>query len=314
MSSNPRYAYLAGLAAAAGVLILAGICAWSLVSLDRRMGAVERRLEKATGHLGNIQGAVSASLGVQMEQTVRDILAQPKYQDPKRLNRYEQKTFSQNGEDGVIQEIFRRIGTTNRHVVEFGSADGYENNSALLIRQGWSGLWMDGDGAAIGRARTRYAEEIKAGRLKVIETFITAENIEGLFAEHGVPAEPDLLSIDIDRNDWHVWKAITKYKPRVVIVEYNPVYPPGVQFVVPYDGKAVWDGTGRFGASLKSYELLGAEKGYRLVGCVLAGVNAFFVRNDVEAGKFAAPYTSENHWEPARYGLNGWDRNHPRNP
>ena len=159
-------------------------------------------------------------------------------------------------------------------------------------------------------------EQLDLSARKVVRTFrVGSGDVKARALDIEInPAEPDLLSIDIDRNDWHVWKAITKYRPRVVIVEYNPLYPPGVQFVVPYDGKAVWDGTSRFGASLKSYELLGAEKGYRLAGCVLAGVNAFFVRNDAEGGKFASPYTSENHWEPARYGLNGWDRNHPRNP
>ena len=74
---------------------------------------------------------------------VREILSQPKYQDPKRLNRSELKVCSQNGEDGIIAEIFRRIGTGNRHFVEFGASDGSENNTALLLRQGWTGLWMD---------------------------------------------------------------------------------------------------------------------------------------------------------------------------
>ena len=64
--------------------------------------------------------------------------------------------FSQNGEDGLIAEIFKRIGTTNRYFVDFGSSDGFENNTVLLLRQGWGGLWIDADTAARERGETAF--------------------------------------------------------------------------------------------------------------------------------------------------------------
>ena len=161
---------------------------------------------------------------------------------------------------------------------------------------------MDADTAAVNKANSTFATQIADGKLTVLETFITAENIEDLFRQGKVPEEFDLLSIDIDRNDYHVWEKITHYRPRVAVIEYNAGIPPSMFWVVPYDAKAFgWNsfGTGN-GASLKALEELGARKGYSLVGCDLCGVNSFFVRNDLLGNHFAAPYTAENHFEPFR--------------
>jgi len=243
------------------------------------------------------------SLEIETSRWLGDLATQPKYQDPRRLPLFESKVYSQYGEDGILAEILRRVGTTNRTFVEFGSADGMENNTVLLLRLGWNGLWMDGDDAAIGRARKHFAQEIRAKRLKAETAFITAENVEKLFAAHGVPIEFDVLSIDIDYNDYHVWKALKSYKPRVVVIEYNSMFPPGIEWVAKYRPDAVWDGTSKYGASLSALESLGREKGYTLVGCDLDGVNAFFVRNDLVQDKFCAPFTAQNHYEPARHWM-----------
>jgi hypothetical protein len=240
----------------------------------------------------------------QAELFTQTLLEDPQHRDPKRLGRSNLKMTSQNGEDGIIAEIFHRIGTTNRSFVEFGASSGDENNTACLLRQGWGGLWMDADAPAVEAVKTKtFRREVESGQLTVLETFITAENIEDLFRQGKVPEEFDLLSIDIDRNDYYIWEKITHYRPRVVIVEYNAGIPPTTSWVVPYDPKAF--GFNSFGngngASLKALEELGAKKGYSLVGCDLCGVNAFFVRNDLLGDHFAAPYTAENHYEPFRY-------------
>jgi hypothetical protein len=174
-------------------------------------------------------------------QRLRDqLLSSPRYASPLRLNRFEAKVYSQNGEDGVIAEIFRRIGTTNRFFAEFGAADGSENNTVLLLRQGWSGQWVEGDPEIADRARTNFAPEVGEGRLVVTQAFITAENADELLAEGGAPEELDLFSLDIDRNDYHVWKAIERYRPRVIMMEYNSIFPPGTDWVVDYDGSKWW--------------------------------------------------------------------------
>lgn len=167
----------------------------------------------------------------------------PRYNQPDKLNRFEFQAFSQVGDDGIIEEIFKRIGVTNQYFIEFGVEDGTETNSTYLLYKGWKGLWMDGSEANIKAIHQHCSKAIARGDLKAIQAFITAENIEFLFQQAGVPTEPDLLSIDIDRNDLYVWKAINQYKPRVVIVEYNAVFRPGCEFVVDYDAAAMWDGS-----------------------------------------------------------------------
>jgi hypothetical protein len=298
-----------GLSVILGVLMIAGGAALFLAGMKRPLEVLNdaRRILNAETYL-------HASYQLQSEQAIRAILSRPRYENPKKLNRYEYRVFSQGGEDGAIAEIFRRIGTTNRTFVEFGSGDGFENNTVLLLRQGWSGLWIDGDSAAMAKARGHFRPEIEARKLTLMEAFITAENIEDLFRQGKVPEEFDLVSIDLDRNDYYIWEKISHYHPRAVVIEYNPLYPPTMSWVVPYDPKAMWDGTSRTGASLKALEELGSRKGYSLVGCTLNGANGFFIRNDLLGEHFASPYTAEEHYEPSRYYLYYYDSNHARVP
>jgi hypothetical protein len=244
------------------------------------------------------------------QEHIRHLLAQPKYQDPKRLNRHETRVYSQNGEDGILEEIFRRIGMTNRFFTEFG-VQACENNSLYLLLQGWRGIWLEGSPAQVSLMQHEMARQVAAGQLTIKNAFITAENIETLFRELQVPAEPDLLSIDIDGNDYWIWKAVTNYRPRVLSIEYNPIFPAHIRWVMKYNPTHVWQQDSYQGASLKSLELLSASKGYTLVGCDLTGTNAFFVRDDLVGNHFAGPFTAENHYEPARYYLQA-RLGHPR--
>lgn len=233
----------------------------------------------------------------------RNLYQNPKYQNPKKLNRFEYQVFSQNGEDGIINEIFKRIGTTNRFFVEFGAEDGFENNTLNLLVKGWSGSWMEGGEGHVKNINTKFKDLIEKNRLKVFQAFITKENIEDLLKKGQVPKELDLLSIDIDGNDYWVWQAIQKYQPRLVVIEYNSLFRPDTKWVMKYNPEHIWNQTCYAGASLKSLELLGSQKGYKLVACDFLGVNAFFVRKDLVKDKFLAPYTAENHYEPPRFHL-----------
>jgi hypothetical protein len=204
--------------------------------------------------------------------------------DSASLGNFESRTFSQNGEDGIIREIFRRIGSKSKSFVEFGVEDGRECNTRLLLQaEGWTGLWIDGGENNVNLARKQFASY----PIKVLNSFITKDNIVSLFSEASVPLDLDLLSIDIDGNDYWVWEALRDYTPRVVIIEYNASHPPMVEWVMPYDSNHVWDGTNWFGASLRSLEILGTKLGYSLVACDSNGVNAFFVRQDLLNQEFS---------------------------
>ena len=136
--------------------------------------------------------------------------------------------------------------------------------------------------------------------------FIKKENVVEIFKQLGVPVEVDLLSLDVDQNTYYVWESLGEFKPRVVLIEYNASIPPEIDWKVEYSANRMWDGSQNFGASLKAYERLGSKLGYTLVGCDFTGTNAFFVRNDLVLNKFAAPFTSENHFEAPRYGYVRW--------
>lgn len=254
---------------------------------------------------------------IALQQWWDDLRASPRALEPLRLTRFGRKAYSQNDEDGIILEIFRRIGERDRRFVEFGVQTGAECNTALLLMAGWSGLWLEGSGRYVREARRIHRPALDEGRLTVRETMVTAENIDALISEWaGGPGEIDLLSIDIDGNDYWVWQAIETVRPRVVAIEYNAVYPPPVEFVVAYDPAAAWDHTNYHGASLSALEALGARKGYALVGCSLAGANAFFVREDELTGakgkaRFHAPFTAAEHYEPPRHELAGLPTGHP---
>jgi hypothetical protein len=130
--------------------------------------------------------------------------------------------------------------------------------------------------------------------------YINAENINDVFKDNGFEGEIDLLSIDIDGNDYYVFDAVSVINPRVVIVEYNCKFPPECDWKMGYDRDYEWDGSDGHGASLKAFEELGLRKNYQLVGTNYNGINAFFVKKDLAADLFPFPATAENLYNPWR--------------
>jgi hypothetical protein len=191
---------------------------------------------------------------------------------------YTKKIYSQHGQDGALQKIYEIIGTTNKFFVEFGSNGRQKGggNTAHLRDFGFNGLLMDGYEAPYGEEQIRdYPVSIE---------FITPENINSLFEKYAVPEEFDLLSIDIDGQDFHVWNALSeKYKPRVVVIESNCEMFAHIDAVQKYDLNWRWDGTHMYGASILALRNLGIEKGYDLVA--YTGADGIFIRKDTLKGK-----------------------------
>jgi hypothetical protein len=210
---------------------------------------------------------------------------------------HELRVFSQNGEDGVIEEILRRIGTRDRAFVEFGVGSGIEGNCVFLASVlGWRGLFMEADPDLFARLDARY-EGHRA--VRTIRALVGPENVDALLADHGPSPEPDVLSIDVDGIDFWIWRALEASRPRVVVIEYNAHLGPDAELVQPLSPRVAWDGSDHFGSSLAALRGLAARKGYRLVHTDLAGVNAFFVRGDL-AGPFgpeeAVPARAPNYF------------------
>jgi len=196
---------------------------------------------------------------------------------PERLTAGRFRLLSQNQEDGILLALFRLIGTTDKRFVELGSGASGGNAAMLAGEFGWTGLLVEGDQGKVEYAGRRFP------RATAVCAWITPESVNGLLEQHGYAGEVDLLSVDIDGNDYWVWQALTACRARVVMLEYNSMFGPARAVTVPYDPKFSRRDH-RFcyyGASLAAMTRLSAEKGYRLVAVEPTGVNAFFLRNDV---------------------------------
>ena len=241
---------------------------------------------------------------IQSELLVHSILANPKYNDNLRLDKYGFKGNSQFDEDGMIQEIFKRISVTHKTFIEFGAGGAEcENNSIYLLKKGWKGLWIEGNKDKCNLLKQKFNGPLSDKRITIVNTIINKTNVNTIFKNNGFTGEIDLLSVDVDGNDYWIWKAINIVNPRVVIMEYNAKYAPPMEWIMAYNENHKFDKTDYMGVSIASLVKLGNKKGYKLVGCTLSGANAFFVRNDLIGDKFCKPFTAENHYHPARYYL-----------
>lgn len=184
------------------------------------------------------------------------------------LSLYEKSVYSQNGEDGVLEKIFSLLEVTNSYFVEFGVENGLECNTRYLRKKyRWKGLMMDG----------RHFNPF----INLQREFITAENINNLFQKYNIPQEFDLLSIDIDYNDFYIWNALDAFRPRVVVIEYNGNHSPDEDKIALYNSHYMWDGTVYSSASILALYKLGRKKGYSLIYAEKNGVNLFFIRDDL---------------------------------
>ncbi|MDQ3016681.1 MAG: hypothetical protein M3R25_08185 [Bacteroidota bacterium] len=195
------------------------------------------------------------------------------------------RVFSQFEEDGKILFILAAVGIHNASFIEIGSDDGLNSNCAnLAINFGWHGLFIDGNKRSISRGQYFYDHHpIPFGHKPVFaEVKVTRENINEIIARHNILGEVDVLSIDIDGNDYWIWDALTIVSPRVVIIETQINYDQQ-NIVVPYDAEYSFPGKHPqyHGASPEAMVKLGNKKGYRLIGANDLGFNFIFLRNDL---------------------------------
>lgn len=220
----------------------------------------------------------------------------PKLQD------YEFRVFSQWGEDGILQKLTSAIDIPNKTFIEFGVEDFTEANCRfLMVKDYWSGYVLDGSERAIRRLRAAY--DNWRYDLRTARAFITRENINTLLDGSGFDHDLGILSVDIDGVDYHVLQAITGWRPRILIVEYNAVFGAERAITVPYRADffrtAAHHSNLYFGASLAAFRHLAAQMGYAFVGSTSAGVNAFFVRQDCVNDEIA-PFLQTAGYTPSK--------------
>jgi hypothetical protein len=222
--------------------------------------------------------------------------------DPKRLEPFGFKVYSQGDEDGIIEEIFKRLNIEKGMFCEIGVENGLECNSLYLLHKGWTGAWIEGNKDQLGPIREKFGS-ILGKRLKVSFRVVTAENINAVVAE-AIPNVDaiDFLSIDIDGNDAYVLANLS-FDPKVICIEYNAKFRGNLSKAQRYDAKRFWAGTDYFGASLKAIAEVAEAKGYRLVGTNITGSNAFLVRRDLAGSLFTDDCSPEYLYNPPRYWL-----------
>jgi len=193
------------------------------------------------------------------------------------------RVYSQVDEDGILLYIFSLIGTRTKRCIElaFGSPYG-ANTTNLICNWGWAGLLIEGNESQAREATEYFRRHPDTWYFPpaVVNAWVTKENLNALFADHDFTGEIDLLSLDVDGNDWWFWKELDVVRPRVVIVEYNNLWGSERAVTVPYRPDFVYDvgsPTLHLGASLLAFVKLAREKGYRLVGSNRYDYNAFFV-------------------------------------
>ena len=177
------------------------------------------------------------------------------------LSKFKRTITSQNGEDGIIAEVFKRIGTKNELCVEFGSWDGkhLSNTWDLWNNNGWKAILIEGDKSKFSELSNSVKEY---PRVTASNTFVEIDgedSLDSILTRHSAPERFDLLSVDIDGDDYYIFKSLKKFTPRVVVIEFNATIPPFTE-VVQEPGEF-------FGASALSILNLAHEKKYRIVTC-----------------------------------------------
>tara|TARA_B110000259_G_C13993539_1_gene393523 strand:+ start:866 stop:1525 length:660 start_codon:yes stop_codon:yes gene_type:complete len=187
---------------------------------------------------------------------------------------YNYNIYSQNGEDGVIEELLNRLNITNGWVCEFGAWDGkhLSNTFNLVKNKQFKAIFIEGD-------NDKYNDLLKTvnefSTIVPIKAYVdyndTQHSLDNLLKNTDIPNDFDILSIDIDSFDYQIWKSVKAYKPKIVIIEIN-------SSVKVNDSQWIHTQNRYQGTGFKPTYDLGIEKGYKFV---LHTGNMFFVREDL---------------------------------
>lgn len=215
---------------------------------------------------------------------------------PAALQKFAKSFSSQNGEDGMIQEALGRLGIEEPKFVEIGASDGHQNCTRHLLEQGAKGLWVEGNLSLVENARRTFGHL----SIDIRHQMVNRDNIVSTIKSSEIVREGfDLLVVDIDGNDWWITKEIlNRYKPSLLVTEYNPAHGPKKKWIMPYDPLHQWEQDQNYGASLSSYNKLLKRFGYRLIACDPQGVNAFWVHKE-QCHLFSSTNSPKHHFCPA---------------
>jgi hypothetical protein len=270
-----------------------------------------RFVKKLQGNLRDTSAILELSqksTQIKVEENLAAIRSELRKQIPHSPILQGYSVYSQNDEDGILEEIFKRINVSNPNFFEFGVAP-EENNTNYLLLKGSKGCWID-------KGLSEFKELIgQNNTLKVFDEFVRLDNIAPILQQgcqfiHIPTNGIDLISLDLDGNDYYFIEKIIQSGifPKVFSLEYNAVFPPPLHTRIEYSDNNLWQGDDYFGCSLMAYcDLLSPY--YTLVSCNIPGSNCFFVRNELNA-PFTA-YPVRDLYQPPRYYHSPFIKGHP---
>ena len=151
------------------------------------------------------------------------------------LANYRRNDYSQNGEDGLLEELLRRIGVpSGGWACEFGAWDGkYMSNTWTLVeRSGWRVVYIEPDADRFADLLATQAAAPE-GAIVALNTAVAAgggpSGLDAILSGTSIPADFDLLSIDVDSDDFHIWEGLTRYRPKIVVIEIMSNVLPGMR-------------------------------------------------------------------------------------
>ena len=196
------------------------------------------------------------------------------FRPPREFEAWQRNVHSQCGEDGIIEHLLEKLELHKGYFVEFGAWDGrHLSNCAALADRGFGGCFIEGDAEKHKDLVANYGGRADISRVHALVGTSGEDRLDAILQRVGAPAEPSVLSIDIDGMDYHVWDALTDHRPLVTIVEFNPTIPAHVVYVQePHAGI-------HRGASLAALWQLAKRKGYAMVAAT--ELNGIFVRSEM---------------------------------
>ncbi|OEU64758.1 MAG: hypothetical protein BBJ57_03015 [Desulfobacterales bacterium PC51MH44] len=187
------------------------------------------------------------------------------------LHDFAKNVTSQYGEDGILEKVLETVTDNDNWCVEFGAWDGklFSNTYNLINNKDYLAVLIEADSRKFRDLLKTYKKNSRVIPLNAFVGFEKENGLDAILEPTGIPVNFDFLSIDIDGNDYHVWEAVQNYKPKVVVIEYNPTISNKVNFVQKPD-----IGINQ-GSSLLATDKLAKRKGYELVA--VTKTNAIFV-------------------------------------
>lgn len=187
------------------------------------------------------------------------------------LLQHRKNITSQFGEDGILEQIFAILPDRDRWCVEFGASDGrvHSNTHHLINNKDWSSVQIESNSVLYPVLEQKYTDNEKVICKNRIVSFEGEHTLDNILKETSIPLDFDFLSIDVDGVDYYIWESLEVYRPKVVVIEFNPSIPHHVAFIQPKNQDICQ------GCSLLALQQLSKQKNYELIAST--DVNGFFV-------------------------------------